>query len=80
MNSDGKWGGSLGNGKGLIVTEQDAHERVTFAMHPELYHDSYVPTQLRGAEAIHDEFMGETRYTSFVDERRGLVALIARPS
>jgi hypothetical protein len=46
MNSDGKWGYGLGNGKGLTVRETDATTDVVFDMHPELFFDSYLPMML----------------------------------
>lgn len=79
MESNGKWGGSLGNGTGLLVSEQDETSKITFPMHPELF-TSYLTTITGHAINIHDETVYDTRYISFVSNDRGLVSLIARPS
>jgi hypothetical protein len=64
------------NGTGIKVTERDAEGTVTFDMSPELY-VSYVRTLTVNARDIDDQTIGNTRWTSFLDERRGLVSLTA---
>lgn len=70
----------IGNGTGLVVTERDAEGTTTFDMDPELFYASYLLALQARARDIDEMIQGYHYIGSWVDERRGLVTVTARPA